>query len=240
MRKLIWLGLVAAIGLAAADAWAGDPDALWKIVHDRCAVNTQPCAFIDPAKGYALLKDNVGNTQYLLIPTAKVTGIESPAILDPAAPNYFAAAWRFTDKVEDAAHHAVPRDYLSLAINSESGRSQNQLHIHLDCLRADVHAALAAAAPRIGTTWAPLPAPLAGHPYVALKIRGSDLDQVNPFQLLAARTKDMKDQTLVVVGASFVDGPGFILLDDQVGATADDRASGEELQDHDCAVAKGG
>lgn len=240
MRVSIGLGLAVAAGLAAVAAWAADPDALWKIVHDKCAVNTAPCSFIDPAKGYALLKDRDGDTQYLLIPTSKVTGIESPSILEPDAPNYFAAAWGFIDAVTTAAHHAVPRDYLSLAINSESGRSQNQLHIHLDCLRTDVHASLAAAAGQIGATWAPLPAPLAGHPYAALRIEGQDLDQANPFRLLAAQTNDMKDQTLVVVGAEFSDGPGFILLSDHVGATMGDRASGEELQDHDCAVAKGG
>jgi CDP-diacylglycerol pyrophosphatase len=241
MRASVWLGLVVTACLAAAAvARAADPDALWKIVHDKCAVGTAPCTFIDPAKGYALLKDRVGDTQYLLIPTRKVTGIESPAILEPDAPNYFAAAWSFMDKVTAAAHHTVPRDYLSLAINSESGRSQNQLHIHLDCLRTDVHASLMAALAQIGPAWAPLPVPLAGHPYAALRVPGRDLQQVNPFRLLAAATSDMKDQTLVVVGADFADGPGFIILNDHVGATAGDQASGEELQDHDCAVAKAG
>ena len=87
MRASIGLGLAVAACLAAVAARAADPDALWKIVHDKCAVNTAPCSFIDPAKGYALLKDRDGDTQYLLIPTLKVTGIESPSILAPDAPN---------------------------------------------------------------------------------------------------------------------------------------------------------
>ncbi|HVJ54014.1 MAG TPA: CDP-diacylglycerol diphosphatase [Aliidongia sp.] len=237
MQRLFLAGLAAAACLAATAAQA-DPDALWKIVHDRCAVATKPCDAIDPAKGYALLKDNVGATQYLLIPTDKVTGIESPLILAPDAPNYFALAWGFTSKVEAAAHDAVPRDYLSLAINSESGRSQNQLHIHLDCLRTDVHDSLVANKSQIGPSWAPLPVPLAGHSYSALRVSGTELGKTNPFDLVAATTKDMASQTLVVVGASFADGPGFIILNDHVGSSLGDRASGEELQDHDCAVAK--
>jgi CDP-diacylglycerol pyrophosphatase len=40
-----------------------------------------PCALVDlrerDAKGYVVLKDLVGATQYLLIPTARVSGIES-------------------------------------------------------------------------------------------------------------------------------------------------------------------
>ena len=81
-----------------------DPDALWKLVHDKCVPdqrqndNPAPCAVVDlregDATGYAILKDLVGATQYLLIPTARVPGIESPLLLTPEAPNYFADAWR--------------------------------------------------------------------------------------------------------------------------------------------------
>ena len=44
--------------------------------------------------------------------------------------------------------------------------------------------------------------------------------------------------TLVLVGETFADGSnGFVLLDDHADLLAGDRASGEELQDHSCAVA---
>ena len=90
-----------------------DPDALWKLVHDKCVPdqrqngNPAPCAVVDlregDAKGYAVLKDLVGATQYLLIPTARVPGIESPLLLAPEAPNYFADAWRERGYTERAA-----------------------------------------------------------------------------------------------------------------------------------------
>ena len=44
--------------------------------------------------------------------------------------------------------------------------------------------------------------------------------------------------TLVIVGATFPDNTsGFVLLDDHADLAAGDRASGEELQDHTCAIA---
>ena len=43
----------------------------------------------------------------------------------------------------------MPRDDISLAVNSVYGRSQNQLHIHIDCVRSDVRNALRAADPTI-------------------------------------------------------------------------------------------
>ena len=63
---------------------AAHPNALWHIVHDLCVTdmntsgNPAPCAVVDLDQGFAVLKDIQGATQYLLLPTARVTGIESP------------------------------------------------------------------------------------------------------------------------------------------------------------------
>jgi len=232
---------------------AADSEALWKIVHDKCVPGEQqngnpaPCAFVDQregdAKGYAVLKDIVGTTQYLLIPTARVPGIESDSLLAPDAPNYFADAWRERSFTEQAAGHLLPRQAISLAINSAFGRSQNQLHIHIDCIRTDVAAALQRQLGAIGDSWAPLPEPLADHPYQAIRVLAYALDGANPFALLAdgvpGAREAMGEQTLVVVGAEFADGrPGFIILTDRINPAMGDKASGEELQDHACALAQ--
>ena len=51
--------------------------------------------------------------------------------------------------------------------------------------------------------------------------------------------KAMGEQTVVVVGAEFAGGyPGFIILTDRVNLASGDHASGEELQDHGCAVGR--
>lgn len=243
------LGLAAALMLLCAGptARAADPDGLWKVVHDLCVPNQQqngkpaPCTLVDlqggVGSGYVLLKDLVGRTQYLVIPTARVTGIEDPVLLQPDSPNYFADAWAERGYTEGAAGRKLPRDALSLAVNSPYARSQNQLHIHIDCLRADVRAALRRQQARIGDAWAPL-GRLRGHPYRAMRILGDELGANDPFKLLAATGRRMSDQTLVVTGAEFSGRPGFILLADERRLASLDRAGGEELQDHACALAR--
>jgi CDP-diacylglycerol pyrophosphatase len=228
------------IGLSAVGiGWAGaDPNALWTIVHDQCSPHEEqdgdpaPCALVDAQDGYALLKDLVGERQFLLIPTLQITGIESPILLDPGAKDYFADAWRARYLVEERAERSLPPDWVSLAINSMVARSQNQLHIHIDCLRADVHQSLAQHAGSIGPTWAPFAVPLAGAPYSAIEI--SDLNDINVFQLLAeslpGAREDMSRRTLVVVGSP--GGSGFVVLAGQADAAAGDEGSGEDLQDH--------
>ena len=132
--------------------------------------------------------------------------------------------------------HALPRDGLSLAVNAQQARSQNQLHIHVDCLSADARATLKTDADKIGADWSPLPDAIAGHKFVAMRVNGETLGDFNPFLALAKTlkdpTKEMGDHNLVVVGASFADGPGFIVLTD--GATTG--MGGEDVQDHSCAI----
>jgi CDP-diacylglycerol pyrophosphatase len=250
LRSLVGAAL---LFFAAPTAHAANPDGLWKLVHEHCVPNQEqhgqpaPCALVDlhdgVPQGYALLKDLVGATQYLVIPTARITGIEDPALLHADTPNYFADAWRERSYTEHAAGRALARDMLSLAVNSPFARSQNQLHIHIDCLLPNVRDALRRQAAAVGDQWAPLAEPLAGHRYWAMRMLGDDLGGADPFRLLAegkpgARAA-MGRQTLVVAGAEFADGrPGFLLLDDQADLAARDPAGGEELQDHSCALAR--
>lgn len=233
----------------AAPARAANPDALWHIIHDRCVPefltnkNPSPCAEVDlPAAapgGWVVLKDRDGATQYIVMPTQKITGIEDPTILKPGEPNFFAAAWAARSYFLAKIGHPLPRADISLAINSPYGRTQNQLHIHIDCVRKDVAATLAARLGEIGDQWTKLP--LAGHAYRARRLDGTDLSE-NPFTLLAndpsVGAAKIGRHTLVVVAETFADGKdGFVLLDDQVDVPTGDRASGEELQDHACKIA---
>jgi CDP-diacylglycerol pyrophosphatase len=254
LAAAVMLVLAAASGGAdTARALAVDPNALWKIVHDNCVpnqmqhANPAPCALVDldggPDKGYAILKDLQGATQYLLIPTARVSGIESPELLAPDAPNYFAAAWKARSFVDAAARRTLPRDDLSLAINSVHARTQDQLHIHIDCVRVSVREALHRHLGSIGDAWAPFVARLRGHHYRAIRVFGDGLDGFDPFKSLAdgvpGAKSAMGEQTLVVIGADFPGGrPGFVILNDHVDPAARDNAGGEELQDHTCAAAQ--
>jgi CDP-diacylglycerol pyrophosphatase len=235
--------VVAGVGAGVGHA-TSDPDALWRIVDTQCVPDQlqhgdpAPCARVDLAAGSAVLKDLVGATQFLLISTTRVTGIESPSLLASGAPNYFEHAWRARSFVAERAGWTPPRDWVSLAVNSVFARSQNQLHIHVDCVSADVHTALSEHASDVGPAWAPFPVPLAGHRYDAIAVDGESLEAVNPFVLLAdgvaGARDDMAARTLVVVGSVDADErPGFIVLTDRADAATGDQAEGEELQDHD-------
>jgi len=228
-------------------AWAGDknPSALWQIVHGKCAIHPEkapvPCAVYDAKGGYAVLHSLEGRGQYLLIPTVRMAGMESAGLLDPKTPNYFADAWAQRQRVSMDYGVSVPREDLSLAINSVLGRTQDQLHIHIDCVRGDVKRALAAHLPSVGEEWAYFPVALAGRRYRARWIEG-DVISGSPFRLLAASLPDpaaeMGSHTLVMVPEMRAGRPGFVLLDDHVHGL--DRASGEVLQDHACGVLRGG
>jgi len=253
--------LLLAAGLAAGSDRAAhaDPDALWKIVHGACVPDQEqhgapaPCTEVDLAQGEAhgtaILKDKRGKTQFLLIPTARIAGMESPDILQPDAPNYFEAAWQARRLVDQAAGRPLRREDLALAINSVAGRTQNQLHIHIDCIRRDIRGQLRGMLARIGDGWRVLPQRLAGHRYRALWIAGDDLGAANPFRLLAASLPDtaaeMGRHTLVLVGATRHGAPGFVLLDGEASAFSAalsprlklGSGSGEELEDHACRLA---
>jgi CDP-diacylglycerol pyrophosphatase len=238
------LALIADRTLAAAD-----PDALWKIVHGRCVPHVEhgagpaPCRFVDLSGGYAILKDLRGATQFLLIATTRLAGIESPEILADGAPNYWHAAWQARRYVAERAGRDIPREDIGLAINARSRRSQDQFHIHIDCVRADVKRRLAdKQESHILARWIAVPLPPGGHPYLVRRVESSDLTGIDPVRLLAeevpAAGADMGDQTLVVIGGEFRPGQeGFFLLTDR--AASPDRGWGEELLDHDCAVLKG-
>ena len=249
---LIIVGVI--IVLVAVRRSADHSYRLWQIVHEECVPgqeqhgNPAPCALVylqdGVERGHVILKDIVGVAQYLLLPTIFIRGIESPELLLPSTPNYFDAAWRERGFVERAVQRTLPRTAISLAVNSVFNRSQNQLHIHMDCARLDVQATLQRLLAGIGDEWSVLPEPLVGHTYRARRIVAEELSAANPFVLLADGVPDARSamgaQTLTVVGAQFTDGkPGFVVVNARVDAASNGTfIRGEELQDHSCAVAR--
>jgi CDP-diacylglycerol pyrophosphatase len=230
-----------------APLWGADPSALWHIVHERCVPNEQahghpaPCALVDLAQGYVVLKDTIGATQFLVLPTARISGIESPELLAPDAPDYMQDAWAARRFVKSRAPAPLSRADFSLAVNSVFGRSQNQLHIHIDCLRPDVRDTLSRHLAGISDAWQSFPTALAGERYIARRLLAPDLSGTNPFLLLADSSPGVRahmgDYTLVIAGASFAGKPGFVLLADRADLLRSNPGSGEELQDHACALA---
>ena len=241
---LALFGLLVSWAVHAANA-----DALWNIVHQQCVPHWQqtqdpaPCAALDmtqgEAQGHAILKDIHGVLQYLLIPTARVSGIESPLLLQTDAPDYWAAAWRARQWMERLHGSPLPREAVALTVNSQWGRSQNQLHIHVSCVRPELSARLQQAG--IGLQWQPLADGINGHAYLARAVPGETLDGVQPFRLLAdevaGASGQMGSYTLAVIATRLADGPGFWLLASKADVLAGNFASSEgDVQDHDCQV----
>ncbi len=231
--------------LLAAPASCANRDALRQIVQEQCVAHwlaehsPAPCQELhfahaaDVDSGYALLADRKGGAHFLLIPTRTISGIEGAALLMPDSPNYFAAAWRARSRLAIVAGHDIPRSAVGLAVNPMHARGQDQLHIHIECLRPDVMQALDSNAGRLNGSWAPIT--LDGSSYAALEIPGEDLEAVDPFKLLAHRMPQegrlMGDYTLVVAGMQSKSGPGFFVL-------ASTTAAGELLLDSSCAAAR--
>lgn len=245
---------IAALACGAFTATLGatqgaEREALWKIVHGLCVMNEieahspAPCTEVDLASGEdagsAVLKDIAGKTQYLLVPTRRLRGIEDPLVGTAALPNYWRAAWAARELVSQRVQKELPRDAVGMAINAAGSRSQDQLHIHIDCIRPDVRKALLSQAAEISTQWADLPVNLAGHSYRARRIDGAE-PEPDPFRLLSedahALGAAMREETLAVIGEKRQDGKdGFILL--AAHAAAGGRAHAEDLLDHSCALA---
>jgi CDP-diacylglycerol pyrophosphatase len=223
--------------------------ALWRIIEDQCLPDQfshgdpAPCAEVSladgQARGYVVLKDRAGVAQHLLMPTAKITGIEDPALLAPGAVNYFARAWQARSFVEDRLGHPLNRSQISIAVNSIYGRSQDQLHLHIDCLDRGVGEVLQKADVRRGGGWADQTVALKGHSYRIRWLDAGALDGTDPFKLLArslpGARQAMGAWTIALVGAVRADGvDGFYLLADRTDLDRGDPGSAEDLQDHNC------
>jgi CDP-diacylglycerol pyrophosphatase len=229
---------------------SSDPgrDALRQIVQNQCLVDwvqhqsPAPCERIflaDPqnpqGSGYAILPDKKGAAHYLLIPTQTMHGFDAEELLDPDLPNYFAQAWKARDVITKFVGHPVLRTAIGLAVNNAHSRSQDQFHIHIDCLRQDVVDSLHAEAEHVAGKWAPIT--VMGSTYQAMRIEAVSLDGASPFELVAELGPQVKhhlgDYTVVVAGMQYKSGAGFMLLTG-TGPT------GELLLDSSCAVAGAG
>ncbi|MFS7361053.1 CDP-diacylglycerol diphosphatase [Rahnella inusitata] len=247
LRRLILPVLLLLIVIAAA-LWyfwphSSNPNALWNIISQKCLPNQQsngkpaPCAQVDEQQGFVVLKDMNGPLQYLLMPTARITGMESPALLEPTTPNFFSQAWAARHYMAEKYGKPIDDSNVSLAINSQYGRSQNQLHIHISCLLPEVKNRLIKDAAAMGYDWQELPDKLLGHTYLARKVTPAELNQRGAFRILAEGVPEA-DKKMGHFGMAMVSlqGGDFLLLASERDLLKLNNASTEEIQDHDCKV----
>ena len=249
MRRAL-LAILIAVVVPAPLAAAPDPsrDVLWAalktcVLAKRLANRTFPCLSVDlgdgERPGTAVLRAPGEPTHSVLMPTDTVAGLEAPVLRGPRGAAYWRAALAARPFVADVFKGKLPLDAVGLAVNSARGRSQDQLHIHLDCLRPSVLAALKAQGRQIRRTWSRFPVALAGDRYFALRVPEAEAERFNPFAALhglPGARPDLHRTSFAAVATPPGDPePGFILL-----AYRAPSASAEDVMDHSCTVADRG
>ncbi|MGI8487521.1 CDP-diacylglycerol diphosphatase [Pectobacterium sp. S5] len=247
-NKLLLLLIPVVVLLIAVLWWSfgrGNSNALWEIVSEQCVPNQQrngkpaPCLEVNLAEGYVLFDDRNGPYHDLLLPTDKISGIESPELLQPGIPNFFEQAWARRGRLSSEAGKPIKDDYLSLAINSRYGRTQNQLHIHIACLRPEIYQTLNQQFPTLSGDWKVLPAKINGHVYLAKMLTANELTQSDPFKTLD-RYAQQRDESIGKYGLAMVSTPAGekVLLASGLDVFNMSLGSVEEIQDFSCALAK--
>ncbi|MFC3944340.1 CDP-diacylglycerol diphosphatase [Pseudomonas gingeri NCPPB 3146 = LMG 5327] len=247
-----WLKVLALLVIAAVLVvvpwliWGhGNGNALWRIVSQQCVPdqrNTQnpaPCLVVDLEQHYVLFKDRLGPLHDLTIPTDRITGIESPLLLEDNAYAFFANAWQQRGRLAAEAGKPIKDEFLSLAVNSRYGRSQGQLHIHLACLRPEVRTLLDQHGAQVTGDWQPLGSRLNGHEYLAKRLDGQDLALENPFKVLGDYVRQ-QDDSMSRYGLALVVAPGgdLLLLANRLSLGDFNLGSAGEIQDYGCALAR--
>ncbi len=135
------------------------------------------------------------------------------------------------------ATSAVADNALSLAINAEYGRTQNQLHIHISCLRPDIRQQLDALMPLLNQQWRA--EKLGTHTYLIRTLSAVELAQKSSFLRLAQEvpraSREMGKYGMAL--AQLPDGRLTLMVIASDWLTLN-RGSAEELQDHQCRILK--
>jgi CDP-diacylglycerol pyrophosphatase len=247
MRRALLAALLVAVSMPAEAGPDPSRDVLWAalktcVLAKRVANRTFPCLSVDlgdaDRPGSAVLRAPGEPTHSVVMPTATVAGLEASVLRGPAGIAYWRAALAARPFVSDVLKGKLAPAEVGLAVNSARGRSQDQLHIHLDCMKPSVLTALKAHGRQIRRSWSRFPVPLAGDRYFALRVPEAEAERFNPFAALhglPGARPDLHRTSFAALATPPGDPePGFILL-----AYRAPSASAEDVMDHSCAVASG-
>ena len=145
--------------------------------------------------------------------------------------------------VGKALGKSLPDDMLGLAINARASRSQDQLHIHLDCISEAARAFVHGSAGAIGTTWSALryqgkpvravliPSPPAPMDFNAFDVVRNGLD-LSP--------EAVADRGVFVTYVAGSEGKsGFVVVDEPVDRQAGSNGHASDFLDRRCRLAGG-
>ncbi len=180
----------------------------------------------------------------LLVPTRRISGIESPELLSQASPNWWTFSWRAREFLVERKQGLVARNDIALAVNSREARTQNQLHIHVACIDEHIAMRLRPFERAITHTWSTFPLRLGNERWLAMRVEEEDFDK-NPFTLLAAldlaSRGPMGDWGIAVLAWRFTDGSdGFLIFATRYSRALAGGGAGVALLDPNCAIATKG
>ena len=221
---------------------------LWEQVK-KCSINQRelhkpyPCVYVDIDNKYVIANGSEPG-DYLLLPTDQISGIESHQISRLNSRNYWQYAWNKAidkDYIRSKAPQVKFPEQIGLAINSPQARHQDQLYIHLSCIKKTVSDELDKAEKNSEITDR-----FQSQTYVYLEnqnysVRFLDNDSLsnsnNPFLLVKefVGEKKMGYQSIAVVGRK---QRGFYVLKAESDAQNAYKAAAEKLLDEDCSTQK--
>ncbi|WP_455820525.1 CDP-diacylglycerol diphosphatase [Pseudomonas cerasi] len=221
--------------------YLNNSDQLWNVVSQQCVPgqtkknDPSPCRQVNIQDGYVVLKDRNGALQFLLMPVEKITGVESESLLNPSTPNYLAEAWRARHFMEEKRGAVIDDRIYSLAVNSRWGRTQNQLHVHISCLRPDIRQQLDALNTQLNDKWQSLR--LGSHDYQVRVISRDEFKRTSPFIRIANELPGARESmgSYGIAIAALSDGRRVLMVVKR-NLFLLNRASAEELQDHRCTL----
>lgn len=250
-RRLAMLLVLCMAPSAWADADVGflamfAKDGLWRNVQARCLTPGAPhhpdCVVVDREKGLVLYKDAIGRSHFLVIPDHRVTGVEERGVWEDGGANPWAFGWDARRFVGQARGRPLPDGILGLAINAKAARSQEQMHIHLDCISRDARDFVAGASARIGTAWTALR--FMGKPVQAVFVPSPGAAMpVNPFLLIKQRLGEaasvVPDRGVFVTYVADAAGTGgFVIVDQPVDREAGSNGHASDFLDRQCKLAQ--
>ena len=217
-----------------------DRNILWNKINGGCVpgyVNKdtyQPCSLVDMNEKIAVYKVDNDKYQYLLLPTDKITGVEDDKLQKNGSPNYLYDAWLAKTFLTERLGKPIKERFISLALNPQNARSQDQLHIHISCLSSSANEILSKIPEgKINTAWSKEQVTIPPYSFYYRKVSLDELINENLFKSVSDKVKQEKG-SLEYTGVGLVNrGPeNFIML---VGiGTSAKGVSAELIQDHEC------
>lgn len=196
-------------------------EALWFVISRICqpaniiGLNF-PCLRYDVGHGFAIIRSPFNDAlDFIITPTTKIVGIESPELLKTDTPNLWDAGWQQRVLLEEASKKKLSWNDVAMAVNSKFSRTQDQLHIHLGCVDTNIKQYFMQMPEHLKQGWFLIRLPHIRSEFIATILPADGLNE-NVFMKLArekpARQLTTSEATIAVVGISYGNWQGFALL----------------------------